>query len=135
VRPVDAIAAIVALCDGHEAPEVREAGRRIAADPTISVIEALGFDNSSGVSARLAVNLPERDRILRELAPPGSSRRQAATQVTEAVNRYRATQWKATRIALSDPHPAGSKKSACWRVLKMRDRDLTVGNVRKVLAG
>src|SRR5690242_5152013 len=130
VTPLDAIATASALLRQHPCSEVRRIGGWLAAGATSPLMEALGHPNEPGYSSRLGLALPERDRLLRQLASPNHGARRIASE----LEHYRATQWKETCMAAECPHPEGSREALMWRVFWCRDWPLSVRQLQQILS-
>jgi len=127
--PLSAIGEAVALLRQSGDPAVRAIGDWIATGTPGNIMSAIGERAEPGYSARLGAALPERDRLIGQLAAPGYS----AARVARDLDAYRTDQWPQIGAAPECPHQSGSREATMWRIFQCRDHPLSVRQVQSIL--
>jgi len=76
-----------------------------------------GLEGVRGHSARLELQVRQRDALIRELG-----RAMPARSVSAALSRYASTSWPRDRSRPACPYGSGDHRATFWQILKLRDR-------------
>ena len=99
--------------------------------------DAVPVDGRGRRTEETLSRIAERDRLLRAAADrfyPGTSQREAARRLHQAISRYSCCAWQRERADLAcPPRHAGKLTALLWQLLKVRDAIPSEPTVRRAL--